>query len=99
MTAIPGDQGQGGKFGRPASACPDPRRISRDGESQTRAAELGYCFGSAVHDDLLVYPFYLAVQVEVALEYLLRQAPAFDRVASIPIGSASPGCGAGCFGK
>ena len=46
-----------------------------------RAAELGHCFASAVKGDLLVYPFYLTVQVEVGLEDFLRQAPASNRVA------------------
>jgi hypothetical protein len=44
-------------------------------------AELGLRFGSAVEGDLLVYPSYLAVQVEIDLEDLLRQAPAANRVA------------------
>ena len=46
-----------------------------------RAAELGHCFASAVKGDLLVYPFYLTVQVEVGLKDFLRQAAASNRVA------------------
>jgi len=40
--------------------------------------------GSACHDDLLVYPLYLPLQIEIGLEDLLGETPTADRVAEAP---------------
>jgi hypothetical protein len=40
--------------------------------------------GPAGHDDLLVYPLYLPLQVEIELEDLLGHTPTADRVAEAP---------------
>jgi len=40
--------------------------------------------GSASHDDLLVYPLYLPLQIEIGLEDLLGETPTADRVAEAP---------------